>query len=69
LLKKYHGDGDSKTYQRAEKPYIPNISVRKLEYVGHVQKRMGARLRRLVKEKTGTKLHDSKPLGGKGHLT
>jgi hypothetical protein len=26
---------------------------------------MGARLRRLVKEKTGKKLHDSKPLGGK----
>jgi hypothetical protein len=30
---------------------------------------MGARLKRLVKEKTGIKLHDSKPLGGKGRLT
>jgi hypothetical protein len=30
---------------------------------------MGARLRRLVKENTGIKLHDSKPLGGKCHLT
>jgi hypothetical protein len=30
---------------------------------------MGARLRRLVKEKTGTKFHDSKPPVEKGHLT
>jgi hypothetical protein len=30
---------------------------------------MGARLRRLVKEKTGIKLHDSKPVGGKGRHT
>jgi hypothetical protein len=37
--------------------------------MGHVQKTMGPRLRRLVKEKIGTKLHDSKPLGGKGHVT
>jgi hypothetical protein len=39
------------------------------EYTGHVQKRIGARLRRLVKEKTGRKLHESKPFGGKGRLT
>jgi hypothetical protein len=30
---------------------------------------MGARLRRLVKEKAGTKVHDSKTLGGNGCLT
>jgi hypothetical protein len=68
---KYLGDGDSKAYERAvaEKPCGPNISVTKLECVGHVQKRMGARLRRLVKEKTGIKLHDSKPVGGKVRLT
>jgi hypothetical protein len=30
---------------------------------------MGTRMRGLVKDKTGTKLHDSKPLGGKGRLT
>jgi hypothetical protein len=29
---------------------------------------MEARLRRIVKEKTGTKFHDSKPLGGESHL-
>ena len=53
---KYLGDGGSKAYQRvvAEKPCGPNISVTKLECIVHVQKRMGARLRRLVKEKTGT---------------
>jgi hypothetical protein len=68
---KYLGDGDSKPYQRVvtKNPYGPNISVTKLECVSHVQKRIGARLRRLVKEKTVTKLHDSKSLGGKGCLT
>lgn len=30
---------------------------------------MGARLKRFVKEKVGTKLHDSKPLKSKGRLT
>jgi hypothetical protein len=30
---------------------------------------MGARLKRLVKEKLGTKLHDGKTLGSKGRLT
>jgi hypothetical protein len=53
----------------AGKPYDPNIAVTKLEYTGHVQKRTEARLRRIVKEKRGTILHDSKPLRGKGRLT
>jgi hypothetical protein len=53
----------------AEKPYGPNISVTKLECIGHVQKGMAARLRRLVQEKISTKLHDVKPLGGKACLT
>jgi hypothetical protein len=51
------------------KPYDPSISVTKLEHTGHVQKRIGARLRGLVKEKTGSNLHNGKPLGGKGHFT
>jgi hypothetical protein len=50
-------------------PYDPNITVRKLEYTGHVQKSIGARLKRLVTEKRGTKLHESKLVGGKVHLT
>jgi hypothetical protein len=50
---KYLGDGDSKAYQKvvAEKPCGPNISVTNLECISHVQKRTGARMRRLVKEK------------------
>jgi hypothetical protein len=41
-------DGDSKSYQRvvAGRPYDPNIAVTKLECAGHVQKTIGARLRR-----------------------
>jgi hypothetical protein len=64
-------DGDNKAYQRvvAGKPYDSNIAVTKLECIGHVQKKIGARLTRLVKEKTEIKLHDKKPLGGKGCLT
>jgi hypothetical protein len=53
----------------AGKPYGPNISVTKLECIGYVQKRMGARLRRLVKEMARTKLHDRKALGDKDCLT
>jgi hypothetical protein len=68
---KYLGDGDSEAYQRviAEKPCGRNISVTRLECIGHVLRKIRARLRRLGKEKIGTKLHDSKLLGGKGLLT
>jgi hypothetical protein len=54
---KYLGHGDSKPYQRvvAGKPYDPNVTVTKLEYTEQVQKRIGARLRRFVKEKRGEK--------------
>ena len=49
----YIGDGDSKTYSAvvASKPYGENFIINKKECVGHVQKRMGTRLRELV-EKT-----------------
>jgi hypothetical protein len=53
----------------AGKPCDANIDVTTLEYIGHVQKKIGTSLRRLVKEKTGKKLHDSKPLGSKSSLT
>jgi hypothetical protein len=53
----------------AGKPYDPNIAVTKLDCIGDVQKRIGATLRILMKEKTRRKLHDSKPLGGKGRVT
>jgi hypothetical protein len=53
----------------AEKSYGPNISVTNLESIGYVQKRMGVRLGRLVKENIGTKVHDCKTRCGKVRLT
>ena len=52
-------------------PYGTKISLTKLECLGHIQKkkRMEARLRRMVKENTGTKFHDVRPLRGRGHFT
>jgi len=44
----------------AEKPCGPKISVTNLECIGYVQKRMVVKLRRLVKEKIGTRVHDGK---------
>ena len=65
------GDGDSKAYDQltAEKVYGENVTVKKLECVGHIQKRMGSRLRSLKKRLGKTKLADGKTAGGKGRLT
>jgi hypothetical protein len=35
----------------AGKPYDPNISVTKLVYIGYVQKRIGARQGKILKER------------------
>lgn len=58
----YIGDGDSKTFKAISdmKPYGNEFIVKKKECVGHVEKRMGSRLRNIKKEKK---------LGGKGKLT
>lgn len=58
----YIGDGDSKTYSAIKNadPY-ENLVVKKKECIGHVQKRMGTRLRNVKKAKNG--------LGGRGKLT
>jgi hypothetical protein len=66
----YLGDGDSKSYISvvAEKPYGDTV-VNKLECVGHIQKRMGARLRRLKNQMKGVKLSDGLPLSGRNRLT
>nr|XP_042913800.1 uncharacterized protein LOC122273890 [Parasteatoda tepidariorum] len=68
---KYLGDGDSKAFSNIEKEnvYGDQYPVEKLECIGHVQKRMGCRLRRLVKKMKGEKLSDKKVLGGRGRLT
>ena len=61
--KKYIGDGDSKTFKGILDiyPYHDDPVVKKKECVGHVQKRMGSRLRKLKK--------DQKGLGGRGSGT
>ena len=58
------GDGDSKTFPAIENVYENDehsVKVVKKECVGHVQKRVGNRLRKLKKKVGG--------LGGKGNLT
>ncbi|GFU47514.1 uncharacterized protein TNCV_2000191 [Trichonephila clavipes] len=65
----YIGDGDSKTFSSitASNPYGEDITVSKIECVGHVQKRMGTRLRKL--KQMSSKLSDGKSIGEKGRLT
>ncbi|KFM71283.1 hypothetical protein X975_00958, partial [Stegodyphus mimosarum] len=65
----YIGDGDCKTFLALTKDNPYNVPISKIECVGHIQKRMGARLRKLKQEFRGKKLYDKKPLSGKGRLT
>ncbi|GBM73975.1 hypothetical protein AVEN_155327-1 [Araneus ventricosus] len=60
LYSEYYGDGDSKGYDAVRDIYGKD-SVLKLECIGHVQKRVGTRLRKLKAS--------NKALGGKGKLT
>ncbi|GFV81995.1 uncharacterized protein TNCV_3151931 [Trichonephila clavipes] len=46
-----------------------SVPIEKIECVGHVQKRMGSRLRKLKALWGGKKLSDGKTIGGKGRLT
>ncbi|GFX25746.1 uncharacterized protein TNCV_4337301 [Trichonephila clavipes] len=64
-------DGDSKTFSSIaqKKPYGDSVPIEKIECVGHVQKRMGSRLRKLKALWGGKKLSDGKTIGGKGRLT
>jgi hypothetical protein len=69
IYSEYLGDGDTSSFSEvvASEPYKDhgNIVPEKLECVGHVQKRLGTRLRNLVKQYKGT----ATPLSGKGKLT
>ncbi|XP_076673205.1 uncharacterized protein LOC143371648 [Andrena cerasifolii] len=58
----YIGDGDAKTFKAIVdmQPYGDDFDVKKSECVGHVEKRMGSRLRSVEK---------SAKLGGRGKLT
>ncbi|GFT97194.1 uncharacterized protein TNCV_3858491 [Trichonephila clavipes] len=68
---KYLGDGDSKAFDNIVKNevYGDNCTIRKLECIGHVMKRMGSRLRRFKAKMRGQKLSDGKALCGKNRLT
>ena len=61
--KEYLGDGDSSAFKQVvdSKPYGGLLVPKKLECCGHVQKRVGTRLRKLRKTKKG--------ISGKGKLT
>ncbi|GFT11223.1 uncharacterized protein TNCV_1143671 [Trichonephila clavipes] len=67
----YIGDGDTKTFNALSenKPYGDDHLIQKIECVGHVQKRMGTRLRKLKLVYSKKKLSDGKTIGGKGRLT
>ena len=69
--KNYLGDGDSSSYAQvvASEPYGNTFVINKLECIGHMQKRVGSRLRRLVQVNKGKLLEDGKKLNGKGRLT
>ncbi|GFT20932.1 uncharacterized protein TNCV_3130861 [Trichonephila clavipes] len=71
LYVQYLGDGDSKGCLRVQESniYGDEFPVEKLECIGHVQKRMGARLRALKNNLKSTKLSDNKPISGRGRLT
>ncbi|GFX10185.1 uncharacterized protein TNCV_1865831 [Trichonephila clavipes] len=67
----YLGDGDSKGFLRVQESniYGDEFPIEKLECIGHVQKRMGARLRALKNNLKSTKMSDNKPISGRGRLT
>lgn len=67
----YIGDGDTKSYKAVHDayPYGPEVEIAKEECVGHVQKRVGHRLRKLKKDLSGKKLADGGKISGRGRLT
>ena len=66
------GDGDSSCFGKVAEAcvgkYGETYIVTKEECVGHVQKRMGARLREYKRKNKGKILGDGKSVGGKGRL-
>ncbi|GFW62345.1 uncharacterized protein TNCV_290191 [Trichonephila clavipes] len=64
-------DSDTKTFNALSenKPYGDDYLIQKIECVGHVQKRMGTRLRKLILVYRKKKLSDGKTIGVKGRLT
>ena len=67
----YLGDGGSSSFATVQeaKPYGPDVVINKLECIGHIQKRIGGRLRDLKSKHKGQKLADGKGILGRGRLT
>ena len=67
----YIGDGDSSSFNKVvqSKPYGETFIINKLKCVGHIQKRLGCRLRTLRQIYKGKKLSDGKGISGKARLT
>ena len=67
----YIGDGDTSSFNevKSSKPYGEEITIEKLECVGHVQKRLGTRCRSLLQSMKRKILSDGKKLNGAGRLT
>lgn len=67
---RFTGDGDTNAYKSVSesRPYGDTV-IEKIECVGHVQKRMGTRLRKLKTTLGKNKLKDGKTIGGRGRLT
>ena len=65
------GDGDSSSFNKVvqSKVYGEIVIINNLEYAGHIQKRLGFRLRTLRQTYKGKKLSDGKGISGKGRLT
>ncbi|GFO41151.1 hypothetical protein PoB_006765600 [Plakobranchus ocellatus] len=70
---RYIGDGDTNSLRKVHdsQPYGPEEEnqIEKIECVGHVQKRMGTRLRKFKDSYKSKKLKDDKTIGEKGRLT
>ena len=68
---KYLGGGDSSSFSAVNQshPYGADVEIQKLECIGHIQKRVGGRLRALKLKMRGRKLSDGKGIAGKGRLT
>ena len=68
---KYIGDGDTGSFSKVmqSQPYGREAIPEKLECVGHVQKRLGSRLRALITNHKGKLLDDKKRLTETGRLT
>lgn len=66
----YIGDGDTSSFSVVSDstPY-DGIKIKKLECIGHVQKRLGTRCRNICQKLGGKKLSDQKLINGRGRLT